>query len=279
MSCVESEAAYWRNIFLQRYNDTNTISKFLIAGFVTFPFLLVGERQGRDCSLGLHDTIVKHKAILDQLRKGLSILGLQKELERAPDKFEHLFVHKDDEVSAAYVKELLKLPTSSDAQVQHVVQMLYAFLQNTSKDDLLDFLCFVTGSRSSTSMFVPGSIGLSIGNTESIFGSTWALLSYIYSQSIYSVVQNVWFLFVDFWNYWHILCLSSSFNTFQSIYSHKFAVKYCHYNRFLISTFLCKPQCTGSCSQELGGKIQEVYYMLLLTIVIIVASFLCSFLW
>ena len=75
---------------------------------------------------------MKHKAILDQFRKGLSILGLQRELERAPGKFEHLFVHKDDEVSVAYVKELLKPPTSSDAQAQHVVQMLYAFLQNSS---------------------------------------------------------------------------------------------------------------------------------------------------
>ena len=95
---------------------------------------------------------MKHKAILDQFRKGLSILGLQNEQEKAPGKFEHLFVHKDDEVSAAFVQELLRPPTSSDVQVQHVVQMLYAFLQNSSKDDLLDFLCFATGSRSTTSV-------------------------------------------------------------------------------------------------------------------------------
>ena len=80
-------------------------------------------------SLVLHETIVKHKAILDQFRKGLSILGLQRELERAPAKLQHLFVCKDDEVSVAYVKELLKPPTSSDAPAQHVVQMLHAFLQ------------------------------------------------------------------------------------------------------------------------------------------------------
>ena len=53
--------------------------------------------------------------------------------------------------------------------------MLYAFLQNSSKDDLLDFLCFATGSRSSTSMFVPGSIRLSVGDTEGIFASTCTL--------------------------------------------------------------------------------------------------------
>ena len=36
-----------------------------------------------------HDITLKHKAILDQLRSGLSILGFKKELEKAPAKFEH----------------------------------------------------------------------------------------------------------------------------------------------------------------------------------------------
>ncbi|KAJ7372470.1 hypothetical protein OS493_018977 [Desmophyllum pertusum] len=104
-------------------------------------------------SLVLHDTIVKHKAILDQLRRVYQSLAYRMSWKKHLVNLEHLFVHKDDEVSAAYVKELLRPPTSSDAQVQQVVQMLYAFLQNSSKDDLLDFLCFATGSRSSTSMF------------------------------------------------------------------------------------------------------------------------------
>lgn len=125
--------------------------------------------------LVLHDTILKHKVILDQLRKGLSILGLQQELEKAPAKFEHFFVHSDKEVSAAYVKALLKPPISEDALVNNVVQMLYSFIQNASKDDLLDFLCFTTGSRSSTSIFVPGSITVSVGNTEGIFAATCTL--------------------------------------------------------------------------------------------------------
>ena len=38
--------------------------------------------------LVLHDTILKHQAILFQLRSGLSILGFKKELEKAPAKFE-----------------------------------------------------------------------------------------------------------------------------------------------------------------------------------------------
>ena len=78
-------------------------------------------------------------------------------------------------MSVAYVKELLKPPTSSDTQAQHVAQMLYAFLQNSSKDDLLDFLCFVTGSQSNTFKFVPGSKTLSVGNIVGIFASTCTL--------------------------------------------------------------------------------------------------------
>ena len=74
---------------------------------------------------------MKQKCILDHLRKGLAILGLH-------------FVHSHDAVSAAYVKALLKPSTSHDPNVRNVVRMLYAFLQNSSKDDLLDFLCFAT---------------------------------------------------------------------------------------------------------------------------------------
>ena len=93
----------------------------------------------------LHDTILKHKAILDQLRSGLSILGFKKQLEKAPAKFEHFFVHTSDEVSPAIVKSLLTPPVTHDAQVKHVMQMLYSFIQNSSADALFDFLSFATG--------------------------------------------------------------------------------------------------------------------------------------
>lgn len=125
--------------------------------------------------LVLHDTILKHKAILDQLRSGLSILDFKRELEKAPAKFEHFFVHSSDEVSPAFVKSLLKPPVTDDTQVKNVMQMLYSFIQNSSVDDLLDFLSFTTGSRSRTSIFVPGSIAVSVGNAEAIFASTCTL--------------------------------------------------------------------------------------------------------
>ena len=122
--------------------------------------------------LVLHDTILKHQAIFDQLQSGLSILGFKKELERAPAKFEHFFVHSSDEVLPAFVKSLLKPPVTHDAQVKNVIQMLYSFMQNSSVDDLFDFLSFTTGSRSSTTIFVPGSIAVSVRNREAIFALT-----------------------------------------------------------------------------------------------------------
>ena len=50
-----------------------------------FPLLFYTQEQNKDeimqC-LMIHDTILKHKAIVDQLRKGLSILGFLNELEK-----------------------------------------------------------------------------------------------------------------------------------------------------------------------------------------------------
>jgi len=82
------------------------------------------------------------------------------------------FVHSSDEISPAFVKSLPKPPVTHDAQVKNVMQMLYSFIQNSSVDDLLDFLSFTTGSRSSTTIFVPGSIAVSVINTEAIFALT-----------------------------------------------------------------------------------------------------------
>ena len=48
-----------------------------------FPLLLYTQEQNKDeimqCLI-IHDTILKHKAIVNQLRKGLSILGFLNEL-------------------------------------------------------------------------------------------------------------------------------------------------------------------------------------------------------
>ena len=111
-------------------------------------------------------TILKHQAILDQLRGGLSKKSWKK-LLLSLSIFLFTAVMK---YHTAFVKSLLTPPVTHDAQVKNV--MLYSFIQNSSVDDLFDFLSFTTGSRSSTTIFVPGSIAVSVGNTEAIFAST-----------------------------------------------------------------------------------------------------------
>ena len=118
-------------------------------------------------------------------------MGFKKELEKAPAKFEHFFVHSSDEVSPAFVKSLLTPPVTHDAQVKHVMQMLYSFIQNSSADDLFDFLSFTTGSRSSTAIFVPASIAVLGGSTEAIFASTCTLeLKLPYGFASYSEFES-----------------------------------------------------------------------------------------
>ena len=52
---------------------------------------------------------------------------------------------------------------------------LLLFIENASKEMLANFLCFVTGSRSCTSVFAPGSISVHNGNAEAIHASTCTL--------------------------------------------------------------------------------------------------------
>ena len=102
-------------------------------------------------ALVYHETLIKHKGVLDQFRKGLAILGLLKEIEKAPSKFEHLFVHQKGEIKADFVKSLLCLPDSTNPRVVSVTHMLLSFIASANEDVLCKFLGFVTGCKSATS--------------------------------------------------------------------------------------------------------------------------------
>lgn len=117
----------------------------------------------------LHSTVLKHKAVLDQFRKGISIVGLLNEIEKNTEKFEPVFVHHSQTISSTFVKKLLKLPDESlDASVKSAVKMLCEF----SLDDLSDFLIFTTGSKVNTGSMRPGCIKVSVDGTEGFFAST-----------------------------------------------------------------------------------------------------------
>ena len=125
-------------------------------------------------SLMLHNILVRKKSILDQFRRGLSIVGLLDEIERSPQLFEDCFVHKD-EVSYQSVADCLNLAASEDEGAERVFQMLHTFIRNSSPDDLDDLLTFVTGSRSSATCILPRRITVSCATTNSIFASTCLL--------------------------------------------------------------------------------------------------------
>ena len=121
----------------------------------------------------MHSSIIKHKAAMDQLRKGLSILGLLDEMEKNPTKFEKLFVHQDDGISSSYVKSLLKIQETAKGKEQ--VQMLFKFIENCNDKELSSFLAFLTGSPSSTGYFSSGSITVSVEDIQGFFASTCIL--------------------------------------------------------------------------------------------------------
>lgn len=122
----------------------------------------------------LHDILVKRKSILDQFRKGLSILGVLKELEHNPSLFEECFVYQGG-LTNEFVINCLHFEDSEDdedsAQEGQVFQMLQTFVRNLSVDNLKDFLKFVTGATEVSMSTLPHRISVSCHDSESIYAS------------------------------------------------------------------------------------------------------------
>ena len=107
-------------------------------------------------TLILHATIVKHKAALDQLQKGLLNLGLLNEIEKKVDKFKSFFLQEEEEISSSYVKGLLKVEEASIGKPQ--VEMLLKYIEHATAENLAALLAFLSGSRSCISSFSNGCI-------------------------------------------------------------------------------------------------------------------------
>ena len=145
----------------------------------------------------LHNILVKKKAILDQFRKGLSILGLLDEIQRKPEMFEECFLYQGI-VSNDSVASSLHFPASEDKNAQRVFQLLQTFIKNCNADGLDDFKRFVTGTRCSAKSILPRRITVSCENTNSIFASTCLLelklpnhsrnYAYEFETAMYSVI-------------------------------------------------------------------------------------------
>ena len=110
-------------------------------------------------SLITFNVLTKNVVLLDQMRKGLSTLGLLKEIEKNPTLFEHFFVHQGSQLTPDYVKELLNFGTSGleDETNSTLEQLLTTFIDGCN-EELSDLLAFVTGTCFQTSALVPGSV-------------------------------------------------------------------------------------------------------------------------
>ena len=121
---------------------------------------------------GDHESLIKHKVVLDQFRKGLTLLGLLEEIEKEPRKFEHLFVHQKGQIHKEFVQSLIRLPDSTNPSIVNVTQMLLSFISSANEDVLCKLLGFITGCKSVTAALRPGCIRVTVEDTPNIFAST-----------------------------------------------------------------------------------------------------------
>ena len=127
-------------------------------------------------SLMLHDILVKRKSILDQLRKGLSTLGVLAEIEYNPSLFEQFFVNQGG-LSTDFVLNCLHFQDSCQRNVidDGVYQMLQTFVKSLSVVEVKNFLKFVTGTSEVSMSTLPHHISVSCYSGDSIFASTCLL--------------------------------------------------------------------------------------------------------
>ena len=125
-------------------------------------------------SLVTYNVLTKNIVLLDQMRKGLSMLGLLKNIEKYPHFFERFFTHQGSNVSPSFVKELLRVsvPDHDNLSAQKCSLFLYSFIESCSESELSNFLMFVTGTGFETTSLVPRSIKVSFTDTDAIYAST-----------------------------------------------------------------------------------------------------------
>lgn len=95
----------------------------------------------------LHDVIGKRVAALEQIRKGLQMLGFLDVLMKNPAFFESFFVYTEADLSANLLLEKLKFDVFQD-KAPKVKGFLIQYIQEACQDDLERLLVFVTGCKS-----------------------------------------------------------------------------------------------------------------------------------
>ena len=73
-------------------------------------------------------------------------------------------VHSEEEISAGFVKGLLKPPQISTPDSEKALELLYTFIDKADHQGLSEFLSFTTGSRLNTGALKPNCILVYVEN-------------------------------------------------------------------------------------------------------------------
>ena len=114
------------------------------------------------------------------------MLGLLQQIEENPTGFECVFVHSENELTAAFVKDLLKPPKTSSLEADKAVEMLNMFIDSADQKCLSAFLSFTTGSALNTGALCSKGISVSVASAEGFFASTCSLELKIPAVSTYA---------------------------------------------------------------------------------------------
>ena len=121
-------------------------------------------------NLIIHDVIGWRKIALDQLANGLEVLGFRDEMKQHIDHFEELFFGKE-KLTATNVLNTLSFQDKLNADEEKTKQFLLWYLENSSNEQLKNFLVLSTGAPVIL-VFRTGKIEINFDTTTSIFAST-----------------------------------------------------------------------------------------------------------
>ena len=121
-------------------------------------------------NLIIHDVIGWRKIALDQLANGLEVFDFRDEMKQHIDHFEELFFGKE-KLTATNVLNTLSFQDKLNADEEKTKQFLLWYLENSSNEQLKNFLVLSTGAPVIL-VFRTGKIEINFDTTTSIFAST-----------------------------------------------------------------------------------------------------------
>lgn len=97
-------------------------------------------------SLIYHDAIGKRVVALEQIRKGMGLLGVLEVVSHNVNLFEPLFVYNEQQITSTLVLEKILFPEATEEN-KLARQYLIHYIEESKRKTLEEFLVFCTGCR------------------------------------------------------------------------------------------------------------------------------------